>query len=235
MNFAEYVFNEPYFGWLCRGVGFTLLITTMTTVLSLLLGTMIATMRTAGGVVGPIVAKVYIAIFRNIPPVPLLLFLIFALPGVFRSLTGLVFPTGMEFSFLIAGLSLNTSAYIAEILRSGIRAVPVEHYGAGRVLGMTGGQIRRSIVYPQAIRVALPALGTRLIHNMKNSAIALILPLAVDNMEVVGQAGRIAGQTFAWAEPLIFAALVHLTLAVLLGLVINKLAGITQSKVEAAG
>ncbi len=76
---------------------------------------------------------------------------------------------------------------------------------------------------------------TRLIHNMKNSAIALVLPLAVDNMEVVGQAGRIAGQTFAWAEPLIFAAAVHLTLAVSMGFFVNKLAGITQRKVEAAG
>lgn len=235
MNFAQYVFNEPYFGWLCRGVGFTLLITAVTTVLSLLLGTIIATMRTSRGVVGPVIAKVYITVFRNIPVVPLLLFLVFALPGFYRSLTGLVFPTGMEFGLLIAGLSLNTSAYIAEILRSGIRAVPVEHYGAGHILGLSDGQIRRSIIYPQAIRVALPALGTRLIHNMKNSAIALVLPLAVDKMEVVGQAGRIAGQTFAWAEPLIFAALVHLTLAVSMGFVVNKLAGFTQRKVEAAG
>lgn len=235
MDFGQYVFGEPYFGWLCRGVVFTLLITALTTVLSLLLGTIVAGMRTAQGRLKPVIAKAYITAFRNIPPVPLLLFLVFAVPGLFRSLTGVAFPTGMEFGLLIAGLSLNTSAYIAEILRSGIRAVATEHYGAGRVLGLTPGQIRRWVIYPQAVRVALPALGTRMIHNMKNSAIALVLPLAVDRMEVVGQAGRIAGQTFAWAEPLIFAAAVHLTLAVLLGFVVNRLALITQRKVEAAG
>jgi ABC-type amino acid transport system permease subunit len=139
----------------------------------------------------------------------------------------------MEFGLLIAALSLNTSAYIAEILRSGIRAVAPQHHDAGRTLGLSPRRIRIFITYPQAIRIALPALGTRLIHNMKNSTIALVLPISVDRMELLGQAGRIAGQTFAWAEPLIFAAAAHLTLAVLLGLVVNKLATVAQYKVEA--
>ncbi len=233
MQFQQYVFSQPYFTWLCRGLLFTLLITALTTVLSLLLGMFVVTLRTAPHRIRPVIAKAYITTFRNIPPVPLLLFLTFALPGLFKSLTGLSFPPGMEFGLLIAALSLNTSAYIAEILRSGIRAVAPQHHDAGRTLGLSPSRIRIFITYPQAIRIALPALGTRLIHNMKNSTIALVLPLSVDRMELLGQAGRIAGQTFAWAEPLIFAAALHLTLAVLLGLVVNKLAAIAQYKVEA--
>ena len=78
----------------------------------------------------------------------------------------------------------------------------------------------------------IATLGNRLVHNMKNSTVALVLPLEVDSMEVLGQAGRVAGQTFAWAEPLIFAALVHLCLALLFGAIVNGLAARAQRKVE---
>jgi ABC-type amino acid transport system permease subunit len=60
------------------------------------------------------------------------------------------------------------------------------------------------------------------------------LPLSVNYLEVVGQAGRIAGQTFAWAEPLLFAAAVHLTLALSLGLVVSRLARRAERRVEVA-
>lgn len=232
MNFREYIFAEPYFGWLCTGVQVTLLITAMTTVISLLLGVAVAMFATSSSRSGRIGAKIYVSLFRNLPPIPLLLFLVFALPGVFLSLTGHRFPTGMGFPLLVLGLSLNTSAYVAEIFRSGIQALPAEHALAARVLGLQPLAIRTSVVYPQALRIVLPALGTRLIHNMKNSAIALVLPLPLDRMEVVGQAGRIAGQTFAWAEPLLFAAAVHLSLAVLFSLIVNKLARDAQRKIE---
>jgi His/Glu/Gln/Arg/opine family amino acid ABC transporter permease subunit len=232
MNFREYVFAEPYFGWLCAGVQMTLLITALTTILSLVLGAVIAAFGTSSSRPGRLVAKTYVSLFRNLPLVPLLLFLVFALPGVFQSLTGRRFPVGMDFLLLVLGLSLNTSAYIAEILRSGIQALPAEHAFAARVLGLKPLAIRISVVYPQALRIVLPALGTRLIHNMKNSAIALVLPLPLEYMEVVGQAGRIAGQTFAWAEPLLFAAAVHLSLAILFSLIVNKLAREAQQKIE---
>lgn len=234
MNFQQYVFAPPYFGWLCRGVQITLLITLLTTVFSLILGILVATLSTSSRQKKRLTAKIYIALFRNLPPVPLLLFLVFALPGAFRSLTGHVFPSGMEFSLLIAGLSLNTSAYIAEILRSGIQTIPSQQFSAARVLGLGPIETRVSVIYPQAIRVTLPALGNRLIHNMKNSALALVLPLPLANMEVLGQASRVAAQTFAWAEPLLFAATVHLSLALLLSLAVNKLARDAQRKIEVA-
>ncbi len=69
---------------------------------------------------------------------------------------------------------------------------------------------------------------------MKNSSIALVLPLPVNRMEVVAQAGRIAGQTFAWAEPLLLAAAVHLALALFIGVLVNRLARKAQMKVEVA-
>lgn len=117
---------------------------------------------------------------------------------------------------------LNTGAYLAEILRAGVTAVAAEQVEAARTLGLAPGVIRRRVIYPQAVRIVAPALASRFIHNMKNSTLALVVPLPVQMMEVVGQAGRIAGQTFSWAEPLAFAACVHLLLALGLGRILNR-------------
>jgi ABC-type amino acid transport system permease subunit len=70
---------------------------------------------------------------------------------------------------------------------------------------------------------------------MKNSSIALVLPLAPIYMDVTSQAGRIAGQTFAWAEPLIFAAGVYLALTLCLSSLTAYLARRSQLKVEPTG
>lgn len=233
LDFAQYVFSEPYFGWLCRGVGMTLLVTVLTTVAALVLGAGVAAMRLSPRAFWRAAGAAYVAVFRNLPPLPLLLFLLYGLPGAVRSLAGLSLPSGVEFPLLIAGLSLNTSSYLAETLRSGVRAVAAEQWDAGRVLGLGRWAVLRLVIYPQALRISFPALGTRLIHNMKNSTLALALPLPVGYMEVVGQAGRIAGQTFAWAEPLLFAAAVHMSLALLLSFAVQRMARGEQRKVEA--
>ncbi len=234
MDFGRHVFSDPYFGWLCRGVAVTLGITVATTLLSLLLGVIVVAMRTGSRRTWRLVAAGYVNLFRNLPPVPLLLLLVFALPGVLRNLTGRALPTDLHWFLLIAGLSLNSSAYIAEILRSGLRGVSPRQWDAGRVLGLSPRATAVRVVYPQAVRIALPALGTRLIHNMKNSTMALVVPLSVGQMELAGQAARIAGQTFAWAEPLLCVAAVHLTMALLLGLLVNRLSRRALRKLEAA-
>ncbi len=232
VDFERYVMSEPYLGWLISGVGMTIIIATLSGVISLLLGVAVTTARISERQFPRWAARIYICIFRNLPPVPLLLFLVFALPGLYRTVFGISFPRGMEFGLLIAGLALNTSAYLAEILRGGVRGVQAQHWDAAKVCGLSRSKTLLLVVYPQALRITLPAIGTRLIHNMKNSSIALVLPLAPMYMDVTSQAGRIAGQTFAWAEPLIFAAGAYLILTVVLSILINRLASRSQLKVE---
>ncbi len=232
MDFQHYVFSEPYFGWLCRGILFTLFVTVLTTLISIGLGAFISALRVNTNRWMRGVGLIYIILFRNIPLVPLLLFLVFGFPKIFPAFSGQFLPAGTEFLLLIAGLSLNTSAYIAEILRSGIRAIPQVYYDTAKILGLGPLAIRVRVIYPQALRIVLPVLGTRLIHNMKNSSVALVLPLPVNSMEVLGQAGRIAGQTFAWAESLIFAAVVYLSFSVVLSIFVNRKARNAQKKIE---
>jgi His/Glu/Gln/Arg/opine family amino acid ABC transporter permease subunit len=232
MDFGRYVFGPPYFGWLCRGVMMTLTIGLTSGLLAIVIGfgvvqCHISMHRTVRGL-----AVGFVAVFRNMPLLPLLLFLTFALPGIWQQVWGRSFSRDLELYLLLLGLALNTGAYISEILRAGISSVPSEQIETGRALGFSPTRIRRQIVYPQAIRIVAPALTSRLIHNMKNSTLALIVPLPVQMMEVVGQAGRIAGQTFSWAEPLIFASFVHLIFALGIGRSLNRWATREQARIE---
>ena len=232
MEFRAYVFTAPFFGWLCDGVLMTLLISLISGLGAAVIGFLLLQCHLSPSLRG--IGVGFVLVFRNLPLLPLLMFLTFAVPGLWQQLWGHPFPQGLELYLLLLGLALNTAAYVGEILLAGVRAVAPEQILAARTLELARSRIRRHIVYPQAVRIVAPALASRFIHNMKNSTLALVVPLPVELMEVVGQAGRIAGQTFSWAEPLIFAACVHLLLALGLGGILNQWATREQTKVEAA-
>jgi His/Glu/Gln/Arg/opine family amino acid ABC transporter permease subunit len=234
LNFSHYVFGEPYFDWLCRGVMMTLVITAASSVGAILIGFPVFCCRASRLFPLHAAATAYVIVFRNLPLVPLIFFLTFGIPGSWQQLTGHPFFRGSELYLLLLALAMNTAAYLSEIMRAGVTAVDPEQIEVSRTLGMSLAVIRRQIVYPQAVRIVAPALASRFIHNMKNSALALIVPLPVQRMEVVGQASRIAGQTFTWAEPLIFAACIHLALALGLGELLDRWARRKQAAVTGA-
>jgi glutamate/aspartate transport system permease protein len=234
MDFGLYVFGAPYFGWLCSGVLMTLLISMISGVCAGVIGFPVLRCQISRRGSLRILGAGFVIVFRNLPAIPLLLFLTFAVPGLWRQFWGQPFPAGFEFHLLLLGLTLNTAAYFAEILRAGVASVAIEQIYAARTLGLNPVAVRWHVIYPQAVRVVAPALASRFIHNMKNSTLSLVVPLPVEMMEVVGQAGRIAGQTFSWAEPLIFAACVHLSLALGLGFLLNRWATQQQVRVEAS-
>ena len=233
MNFDRYVFASPYFGWLCRGVVMTLVISLLSGTAAACVGIGVARLRLSPHGYLRTAASAFVIIFRNLPLVPLLLFLTFGLPGLWSQLTGDTFPRGFEFYLLILGLSANTGAYFTEILRAGVLGVAPQQQQVARTMGLSTAAIRWYVVYPQAVRIVAPALATRWIHNMKNSALALVVPLPVGLMEVVGQAGHIAGETFSWAEPLIVVAAIHLVLSLGTGRFLNRWASRAQARVEA--
>ncbi|HVV81879.1 MAG TPA: amino acid ABC transporter permease [Kofleriaceae bacterium] len=235
MDFDRFVFASPYRDWLYRGVAMTVIISLVSAVVATVIAFAVLRCRMSSRRWLRVVGAAYVMIFRNLPLVPLLLFVTFGLPGLYRQVTGVPFPRDLELYLVMLGLSLNTGAYLAEILRAGVEWVPRQQLEAARVLGLSARAIRRRILYPQALRVTAPALATRFIHNTKNSTLALVIPLPLGSMEILGQAGRIAGQTFSWAEPLIAAACVHLALALILGRLLNVWATREQRRVVAAG
>jgi His/Glu/Gln/Arg/opine family amino acid ABC transporter permease subunit len=232
MNF-NYVFASPYFGWLLRGLVMTLVISLVSGTAAALTGLGVMRLRLAHHRGARAAAVTFVMIFRNLPIVPLLLFLTFAVPNIFLQVFGRPFPLAFDLTLLLLGLTLNTAPYIAEILRAGALAVAPQQIDAARTIGLSNTAIRWLVVYPQAVRIVAPALATRWINHMQNSAMAIVVPLPLWQLEVVGQAQRIAGETFSWVQPVTAVAVIYLALSLGSGRLLNRWATRAQARIEA--
>jgi general L-amino acid transport system permease protein len=96
-----------------------------------------------------------------------------------------------EFAALLPGLVIYTSAYIGEVVRSGIQSVPKGQYEAARALGLDGFQTLRLIIFPQALRVIVPPLTSQYLNLTKNSSLAVFIGFP----DLYSVAGTIHNQT----------------------------------------
>lgn len=112
-------------------------------------------------------ASAYVEFVRNIPLLLIMFFVYFGLPAFQVTLT--------ERLAAVLALSLYSGAYMTEIFRAGIMAIGRGQVEAGQALGMTGFQISRTVVLPQAFRVVLPSLGNQFISLIKDSSLAVAI------------------------------------------------------------
>jgi polar amino acid transport system permease protein len=112
-------------------------------------------------------AGAYVEFVRNIPLLLIMFFIYFGLPAFHLTLT--------ERLSAVLALSLYSGAYMTEIFRAGILAVAAGQVEAGKALGLTGFQISRAVVLPQAFRVVLPSLGNQFISLIKDSSLAVAI------------------------------------------------------------
>ncbi len=153
---------------LLRGSLVTLQIAALSCAIGLLIGTAVGLGLTSKNRFVRILLGFYTTIFRGTPMLIQILFATFVLPTTL----GLRFST---YWAVIWAISLNSAAYIAHIVKSGINSVPDGQREAGKTLGLSNLQITRYIVLPQAIRVVLPALGNEFITLVKDSSLASIV------------------------------------------------------------
>jgi glutamate transport system permease protein len=156
-------------------------------------------------------AATYIEIMRMTPLLALLLLFVFGLPklGFMYSLT--------VSSVLVLGFY--TAAWIAEVLRAGINAVPAGQIEAARSIGMTFTQVLANVVLPQAVRSVIPPLGNLFVNQIKASSIAA----AIGVFDITYTAQRINFET-AQAVPTFAAAMcAYLLLTIPLGLYMRRL------------
>ena len=220
---------------LARGIFFTIVLTAVTSVLSLAVGVGVGMMRLGSRPVLRAAAGIYIDIFRNIPALVLIIFFAFAIPNLFplemrQSLffdnilanwAGAISGLSLPYYALAAvtALTLNTSAYLAELFRAGVRTISRNHVDAARSLGATQNQVWLQILVPQGMQAAFPAITTRLIHNMKNTA--LVSFVAVPEFFHSTQAA--ITRTFLAVEFLFLAALVYLGLSIFMAWFLNQI------------
>ncbi|KFZ79383.1 amino acid ABC transporter permease [Amycolatopsis sp. MJM2582] len=132
---------------------------------SLILGTILAMLRVSPVLAFRAAGTTYVTLIRNTPLTLVFAFFVFAYPLL--EIVKLNF-----FTAAVVALIVYTSAFICEVVRSGINTVPVGQAEAGRALGLTFGQILGQIVLPQALRSVAPPLISTLIALLKNTTIA---------------------------------------------------------------
>ena len=200
-----------YAEWLLEGIKVTIQLSLVSIVLAFLLGLLVAVMRMS--TVKPVrwFAHGYLEFFRN---TPLLVQIFFWYFGSYQVLPRAVndWLTGMNFEFAAAVISLTiyTSAFIAEDIRSGVRSIPKEQMEAARSSGFSYIGSMRHIILPQAVRITIPPLISQFLNLVKNSSLAMTIGVA----ELTYQARQVESYTFKGFEAFTAATLVYLVMSV---------------------
>ena len=205
--FLHYL-HSPY---LLKGAGISLLLSVGAMALGLAMGTLAALMRMSPHQVIRKPASVYVWLFRGTPVLVQLIIIYTGLPQLGIKL-------GVIASALI-GLGMNEGAYLAEIIRAGISAVPRGQFEAARAIGMTRTTTMRVIVMPQALRIIIPPLGNAFNGLMKTSSLASVISME----ELLRRTEMLIQVQFKVLEIFIVAALYYLMLTTLWGFVQQRL------------
>jgi polar amino acid transport system permease protein len=205
------VTSGKYFDWLVSGLKITLELSSISIVLAFLLGLFIAVLRMSH--VKPIrfIASAYLEFFRN---TPLLVQIFFWYFGSYKILPTVINDwlnsTNFEFAAAVIALSIYTSAFIAEDLRSGILSIPKEQMEAARSAGFSFLRAMQYIILPQAIRITVPPLVNQFLNLAKNSSLAMTIGVA----ELTYQARQVESYSFKGFEAFTAATLIYLVLSV---------------------
>jgi polar amino acid transport system permease protein len=196
-------FLREWLPYILGGVSVTIFVA----VVSIVFATLFAVFGALGrlSTIAPIyaVASLYVSVVRGTPLIIQIIFVYLALPQF-----GIVLPP------LVCGLfalSFNYGAYMTEIFRAGIQAVPRGQVEAAQALGMPQSLIMRRVVLPQAVRIVIPAIGNEFIAMIKDSALVSYVTI----QEIFWRANTIGTRYFRSFETLLVAALIYWVLTVI--------------------
>jgi polar amino acid transport system permease protein len=159
------------------------------------------------------VVSAFLEYHRNVPTVVQMLVWYFAMPELLPDSLRLWINRGnTEFLFAWVALSLNVSAYFAEDIRSGIRAIPATQFEAARAIGLSalGGVIY--VILPQAVRLTIPTILNRTLILFKDTSLAM----AIGVSELTYQVRNIENITFRAFEAYFIATVIYLTISLLI-------------------
>ena len=168
-----------YYNFFLEGVRNTLIIAFFAVLLGTVLGTLMAMARMSR--IKPLkwLATAYIEFFRGTPLMVQLMFIFYGLPMIGVAFPSVSFiPDFDRFAAGIVAMSLNSCAYVAEIIRSGIQAVDKGQMEAARSLGFHHGEAMKLVILPQAVKNILPALGNEFVTIIKESSIVSVIGIA---------------------------------------------------------
>lgn len=238
----EVWFDAEYFDRIMEGFWFTIRLSIVAGITSLLFGLFIALLRQTPGKWGAIVrwpTIAYIDIFRGVPALLTILIVSLSLGALSTRADGPLpevianpdfFGLPSPFWYGVIALTLTYGAYLAEVYRAGIEAVPSGQTEAARSLGMSYMQSMQKVVVPQAVRKVIPPLLNDFIALMKDTTLVSVIGLA----EVV-QVGRdIQNETFN-SSALMFGAVLFVLVTIPMARLVDYLLARQQRKTSRSG
>ena len=168
-----------YNSFFYEGIRNTLIISAFSVLIGIVLGTLLAMLRMSKLLPLRLLATAYIEFIRGTPLMVQLMFIFYGLPMIGVKFPDISFiPDFSRFAAGIVAMSINSCAYVAEIIRSGIQAVDSGQMEAARSIGYSYAQAMAYVVLPQAIRNILPALGNEFVVVIKESSIVSVIGIA---------------------------------------------------------
>jgi His/Glu/Gln/Arg/opine family amino acid ABC transporter permease subunit len=176
----------------------TIALSALGLVLALIIGVIVGTAAASRSRILHSCAAAYVELMRNVP----------LLVHMYFWYMGLAFLRLPPFACAVAALALYSAAYVAEVIRSGIGAVPQGQRLAALATGLTPMQVFLLVIYPQALRIIMPSLASIISQLIKDSSLASVITVA----ELTYEATAIEGQTFRTFEVYIVISLLYLLL-----------------------
>ena len=186
--------------FLLTGLKNTLLLTCISVALGSVLGTVVAMLKMSKWKPVRFLISIYIEVLRGTPILLQLYVFYFVLPNVFT------FLKLTQFMWVAIALCVNSSAYVSEVIRSGIQAVDKGQMEAARSLGVSEGQAILKIILPHAILNILPALGNEFIMMLKETSLASTFFLG----DLMTSYAIVKGATYLTLEPMTIVAIIYL-------------------------
>ena len=213
------VTTGQYHDWLVSGLKVTIQLSLAGIFLSFLLGLIVAVMRMSHLKLFRWSACVFLEFTRN---TPLLVQIFFWYFGSYKLLPTVVNEwlnnTGFEFAAGLIALTIYTSAFIAEDIRSGVLSIPKEQMEAARSSGFSYLRSMQYIILPQAVRITVPPLVNQFLNLAKNSSLAMTIGV----MELTYQARQVESYTFKGFEAFTAATVVYLAISVIITFLVDQ-------------
>jgi polar amino acid transport system permease protein len=206
---SQVVDNLPF---LLEGVRLTVIVSALSILGATVVGLAIAGLRLSRLRVVRFVGGLYVDFFRSTPLFVQLLWLFYVVPILF----------GIQMTAVVAGtvgLTLYSAAYFAEVFRTGILSLPEGQREAGLAQGMTGAQVMRRVILPQAVRRMIPPGASVVVTLVKDSSLVSVIGVA----DLFSQAQSLASFTFDPLGVITAAGLLYVALTFPLTLVANRI------------
>lgn len=210
ISWENFLKTFKYMQLFWEGMVCTISLSALTVIVGFVLALVLASMRLAKFKPLRFIATAYVELFRA-TPLMVQLFLIYHV-----ALSGVSLPTFKIFGFIrferfipgVIALSLNSGAYLSEIVRSGIQSIDLGQTEAARSLGLTSWQNMRYIILPQALKNILPAIANEFVTIIKESSICWTIGV----QDIMAAVNSVKSATFSIAEPLIIATCIYFCL-----------------------